>query len=198
MRAIKYVMFAFLLLAAYEATALTLLPSNVVRVGLVAAFLGYGVWALLLFRRASGPSIAKSSTPLSFSEVMQISLSTALLLLFRIAFIFCAFAYLALVVYIYDNTIVSPSSKHDFVSFLLATLDQTFPPLTALCQYVFPELKSAAWNFSNKATLALRLASYFLFVVVIASVLKEVWLLGYRSQFAELQRRVEIGSRRHA
>jgi hypothetical protein len=206
MRAIKYVMFAWLLLAAYEASALEILPSNAARFGLAAAFLAYGVWALLLFRRPSRKSsVAQSSGPQTTSNVPQarssvvhISLRTALLLLFRIAFIFCAFAYLGSVLYKYDTSAITPGSRHDFMSFLLAAFDQTFPPLTAICQYVFPDLKAVVWNLGNKATLALRLAAYVLFVVIVASVVKEVWLLGYRSQFAEMEKRVEIGGRRRA
>jgi hypothetical protein len=200
MRTIKFVVFGLLVLAILEANAYPLLPHPLARAALAGVFLAYGLYTLLLFRKPAAGAVtqtsaAPSSNP-AWPDLARLVTLTVFLLVFRIAFMFCAFAYLAQSLSGYDSTILAPGSRHDFVSFLLGVFDQTFPPLTALSQFFVPDWRPVTWNYGNTLALLLRLAAYFLFVVVLVSVVRHVWRL--RDDIEELSKRVKIGNRRYS
>jgi len=199
MRAIKYVVFALLVLAVLEATVYPAIPHHLVRIALAGAFLAYGLWALLLLRKPAPEMALEGATAPTFTtswrDLIRLGWRTVFLLVFRIAFMFCALAYLAQALAWYDSTILAPGSKRDFVSFLLAVFDQTFPPLTALCQFFVPEWRPVTWNYGHMLTLLLRLAAYLLFLVVVVSVLRKVWQL--RGDLEQLDRRIAFGGKRY-
>jgi hypothetical protein len=199
MRSIKYIVFALLILAILELNAYPVVSTPLARVALAGAFLVYGLWALLLFRKSVLDEPTQTQRTVLFSlwtrtQIRLISIA-AYLLIVRIAFMFCAFAYLAQSLTGYDSTMLTAASRQDFPAFLIAVFDQTFPPLTALTQFVVPSLRPVTWSYGNVFTLLLRLAAYALFAVTVVSVVREVWHL--RGDVDELAKRVKLSGRRY-
>jgi len=197
----KYAIFGLLALAIFETTLRSPLISNALRPAIAALFLAYGIYALLLFRRPSiaAPSKSTKQEPAQntaartssnlWLNAASVSLRATYQLLFRTVFILCALAYLAQAAGLYDDTILAQSSERGYVSYLIAMLNQTIPPIADLVQFIFLDAKPVIWNPENSVPLLLRIASYTVYVFVIGSVVREVWSLARSGQFGEINER---------
>jgi hypothetical protein len=188
---VKYILLAVLVLALIEAAAQSGMLDPRARVGLSAILVLYGVWAILPFRSSSAVYAATEALPRRLAFALSVTFSTVFHLVFRLMFLFVALAYLAQAAGMYDASIVARDSSRTFISYLLAILDQTFPPISALLQLFFPGWRPVIFNYTSTLTFLLRIITYAIFAIVVASIIRSVWLLGYQYRFEEMNERLQ-------
>jgi hypothetical protein len=191
---IKYAVALTLALASWEATRHVLGIGFTPHAILAATFCAYALGTLLLLKPTENPEAedAQTNTEGAFEgSVARLAARTLSLVLFRTAFLLAALAYAAQIMHLFDATFVKAPPSPGFSSFLITVFDATIPPLAALSQFLFPEVQPATLNVASVAALAFKLFVYLAYGVLLVSVVKGVWSLGYRARYVDLQWLVE-------
>lgn len=183
LRSIKYIASLLLVVAVVEATTYPVIYNALGRIGVACLFLLYGVGTLMLFLRPSG-EVEGASAP-----AWKAIRGTAYHILFRVAFIFCALAYFAQAVGLYDQSIVLVGGGSGYWSFFVSIFRYTVPPVADIFETLFPSVSLVSWNTANTLTLMLKWLTYLIYVFVIVGTLREVTKLAREGKFGEMIRR---------
>jgi len=114
------------------------------------------------------------------------------LLFFRVSFVIAALAYLAQALSLGDPSFLRGAGSPGYASFLLTIFDATFPPLSALTQYIVPTLEAATFNSSNTWALVFKGLVYVSYTLLAVAVVKDIWSLGYNARVEDLLKVVDV------
>jgi hypothetical protein len=197
MRALKYVMFLVLCVGAWEATRGVFQLDPRIHLGLASILLGYAVVTLLWLKKPATHADLDTDEPRSSArQLAKLAGRAVYLLLFRIFFLVLALAYFCKVLTLIDPGMLASPPAQRFASFVLLVFEQLFPPATALAQHIVPALRPVSLTYSSNLSVLMRVLSWVALALVIVSTLKEIWLLVYRREFKELDRRFADNTRK--
>ncbi len=193
MQYVKYVVLTLLVAGIVELEYFRYLDP-VVRFAISGLLAFYGAWVLLLFRfqRVAGESESRVLAVNRGRRRLKTSLFNFYQIVFRLAFMLIATAFVTLALHEWNGDLLSKKSHVGFTNTMVSILDQSFPVGSAILKYCLPGLKGAQWNFSNALTPFVVFSIYVVHIGMIVATVRAAWLLGKH----DLDRRVDVMSRR--